>query len=299
MANLNIYFGNHGIVAAPTIRRIEFSDICEALANGAKDFYAMPSHLAFLALIYPFCGVVLAYATSQQNVLQLLFPLSSGFALIGPFAAVGLFEMSRRRELGLDISWKYAFHVVRSRSIPSIAALGLLLLTIFAAWIAAAQLLYTMLFGPTPPTSLVDLLGDVVSTERGWMLISVGCFIGFFFAAVTLAVSVVSFPLLLDRDIDAAMAVASSIEAVRENPVTMAFWGLIVAAALLIGSLPFFIGLAIVMPILGHSTWHLYRKVIIRDPAQEHPIEWDNEGMGKSDHDRCSPNSLLFPWRED
>jgi len=156
-----------------------------------------------------------------------------------------------------------------------------------------------MLFGPTPPTSIVDLLGDVVSTERGWMLISVGCFIGFFFAAVTLAISVVSFPLLLDRDIDAAMAVASSIEAVRENPVTMALWGLIVAAALLIGSLPFFIGLAIVMPILGHSTWHLYRKVIIRDPAQEHPIEWDNEGMGKSDHDRCSPNSLLFPWRED
>jgi uncharacterized membrane protein len=259
----------------------------------------MPSHLAFLALIYPLCGVVLAYATSQQNALQLLFPLSSGFALIGPFAAVGLFEMSRRRELGLEISWKYAFNVVRSPSIPSIAALGFLLLAIFAAWIAAAQLLYTMLFGPTPPTSLVDFLGDVVSTERGWMLISVGCFIGFFFAAVTLAVSVVSFPLLLDRDIDAAMAVASSIEAVRENPVTMAFWGLIVAAALLIGSLPFFIGLAIVMPILGHSTWHLYRKVIIRDPAQEHPIEWDNEGMGKSDHDRCSPNSLLFPWRED
>ena len=89
MANLNIYCDNHGIVAAPTIRRIEFSDICEALANGAKDFYAMPSHLAFLALIYPLCGVVLAYATSQQNALQLLFPLSSGFALIGPFAAVG------------------------------------------------------------------------------------------------------------------------------------------------------------------------------------------------------------------
>jgi uncharacterized membrane protein len=295
MANLNIYFGQHGIAVTPTIRRIEFRDIGEALARGAKDFYAMPSHLAFLAAIYPLCGVVLAHATSQQNALQLLFPLSSGFALIGPFAAVGLFEMSRRHELGLDVSWKYGFNVLRSPSIPSIAALALLLLATFAAWIATAQLLYTALFGSWPPASLVDFLGDVVLTERGWMLIVIGCFMGFCFAAVTLAVSVVSFPLLLDRDVGAAMAVATSIEAVRENPVTMALWGLLVAAALLIGSLPLLIGFAIVMPILGHSTWHLYRKVIIRDPAQEHPTEWPYERMGKSERDRFSPHSFLFP----
>jgi uncharacterized membrane protein len=158
MTNLNIYFGQHGVAAAPMIRRIEFRDIREALANGAKDFHAMPSHLAFLVVICPLCGVVLACVTSQQNALQLLFPLSSGFALIGPFAAVGLFEMSRRRELGLDISWQYAFNVLRSTSFSSIAALGLLLLAILAAWIAAAQLLYTALFGPSPPASLVDFL---------------------------------------------------------------------------------------------------------------------------------------------
>jgi uncharacterized membrane protein len=299
MTNLNIYFGQRGIMAVPTIRKIELRDIREALAKGARDFYAMPSHLAFLAAIYPLCGVVLAYVTSQQNALQLLFPLSSGFALIGPFAAVGLFEMSRRRELGLDVSWKYAFNVLRSPSIPSIAALGLLLLAIFAAWIAAAQLLYTTLFGPMPPVSPVDFLGDVVSTERGWMLVGIGCLIGFCFAAMTLAVSVVSFPLLLDRDVGAAMAIATSIEAVRENPITMTFWGFIVAAGLLIGSLPFFIGLAIVMPILGHSTWHLYRKVIIRDPTQEHPTAWVHEETGESEPDRLSPHSFLFPWHED
>src|SRR5580658_5610674 len=163
MTNLHVYAGHDAIAVAPVIRKIGSGDIREALAQGADDFRVMPSHLAFLCLIYPLCGLVLAYATSERNALQLLFPLSSGFALIGPFAAVGLFEMSRRRELGLDISWQYAFRVVRSRSIPSIASLGLLLLAIFAAWIAAAQLLYTMLFGPTPPTSLVDFLGDVVS----------------------------------------------------------------------------------------------------------------------------------------
>jgi uncharacterized membrane protein len=299
MAILNIYFRQYGIVAAPTVRRIEFRDIRDALVKGAKDFYAMPSHLVFLAAIYPLCGVILAYATSQQNVLHLLFPVSSGFALIGPFAAVGLFEMSRRRELGLDVSWKYAFDVLRSPSIPSIATLGALLLAIFAAWIAAAQLLYMGLFEPMPPTSLIDFLQEVVSTERGWMLIGIGCFIGFCFAAVTLAISVVSFPLLLDRDVGAATAIATSIEAVWENPIAMTFWGLVVAAALVIGSLPFFIGLAVVMPILGHSTWHLYRKVIIRDPAQEHPTEWAHEGAGKSEHDLFSPHSFLFPWPED
>ncbi len=271
MAYFHISIGQDAAGAAPVIRKIEIKDIREALEEGMNDFWAMPSHAAFLGLVYPLCGMVLAYAPSYQNALQLLFPLASGFALVGPFAAVGLYEMSRRRELGLEISWKYAFNVLRSPSIPSIAALGALLLTIFAAWISASQWLYTALYGPTPPVALVDFLQQVASTERGWLLISAGCFIGFCFASVALAVSVVSFPVLLDRDAGALTAVATSIKTVLKNPVPMALWGLIVAAALLIGSLPFFIGLTLVVPVLAHATWHLYRKVTVRDPAQEHP----------------------------
>lgn len=271
MAYFHISIGQDAAGAASVIRKIEIKDIREALEEGLNDFWAMPSHAAFLGLVYPLCGMVLAYAPSYQNALQLLFPLASGFALVGPFAAVGLYEMSRRRELGLEISWKYAFNVLRSPSIPSIAALGTLLPTIFAAWITASQWLYTALYGPRPPVVLIDFLQQVASTERGWLLISAGCFIGFCFAAVTLAVSVVSFPLLLDRDAGALTAVATSIKTVLKNPVPMALWGLIVAAALSIGSLPFFIGLTLVVPVLAHATWHLYRKVIVRDPAQEHP----------------------------
>ena len=271
MANFHIYVGHDAVAAAPVIRRIDLKDISASLRSGISDFRAMPSHLAFLALIYPLCGIVLTYITSRQNALQLLFPLASGFALVGPFAAVGLYEMSRRRELGLEISWKYAFSVLRSPSIPSIAALGMVLLVIFAAWIAVAQWLYTMLFGSSPPADLVSFLGEVVSTNTGLALIGIGCFTGFCFALVTLAISVVSFPLLLDRDAGVVMAVATSIKAVRKNPVPMAFWGLIIAAGLLIGTLPLFLGLAIVVPILSHATWHLYRKVVVRDPAQEHP----------------------------
>jgi uncharacterized membrane protein len=269
MAYFPTYVGQDAAAEVPLIRRIEVKDIREALEKGMNDFLAMPSHVAFLALIHPLCGLVLAYATSDQNALQLLFPLASGFALVGPLVAVGLYEMSRRRELGLEISWKYAFNVLRSPSIPSIAALGALLLTIFAAWISASQWLYTALYGPMPPVFLVEFLQQVASTERGWLLVGLGCSIGFCFAAVTLAISVVSFPLLLDRDVGALTAVATSIKTVWKNPIPMALWGLVVAAALLIGSLPFFMGLTLVLPVLGHATWHLYRKVVVRNPAQE------------------------------
>jgi len=296
MANFHVYVGRDAAADLPAVRKIALRDIGRALAKGIDDFWAMPSHLVFLGLIYPLCGLVLAYVTSQQNALQLVFPLASGFALLGPIAAVGLYEMSRRRELGLDTSWRYAFNVARSPSIPSIAALGLLLLAIFLAWIAVAQLLYVTLFGPVPPASYLDFLKEVVSTQKGWTLIGAGCLIGFCFAVVSLSVSVVSFPLLLDRDVGAAAAVTTSIKTVRENPVTMALWGLVVAAALAIGSLPLFIGLAIVMPILGHATWHLYRIAIVRDPAREHPTDWPKKPMGKSPEDRVSPHSFLFPW---
>jgi len=271
MAYFPTYVGQDAAAEVALIRRIEVKDIRAVLEKGVNDFLALPSHVAFLALVYPLCGLVLAYATSDQNALQLLFPLASGFALVGPFVALGLYEMSRRRELGLEISWKYAFNVLRSPSIPSIVALGSLLLTIFAAWITASQWLYTLLYGSTPPAAFLGFLQQVASTERGWLLVGVGCFIGFCFAAVTLTISVVSFPLLLDRDAGALTAVATSIKAVGKNPIPMALWGLIVAAALLIGSLPFFMGLTLVLPVLGHATWHLYRKVIVRDPAHEQP----------------------------
>ena len=297
MTNLHVYAGHDAVAVAPVIRKIGLDDIRDALRQGADDFRAMPSHLAFLCLIYPFCGLVLAYVTSQQNALQLLFPLASGFALIGPFAAIGLYEMSRRRELGLETSWKYAFNVLRSPSIPAIATLGLLLVAIFVAWLTAAQGLYTALFGDVPPASYFDFVQEVVSTERGWMLIVFGGFIGFCFAVVALSISVVSFPLLLDRDVGAVAAVATSVKAVRENPVTMAIWGLVVAAALAIGALPLFIGLVVVMPILGHATWHLYRKAIVRDPAQEHPVDLPPDDMGKAVKARVEPHSFLFPER--
>jgi uncharacterized membrane protein len=296
MATFHVYVGQDVDSALPVIRKVAPSDIKDALRKGFDDFRAMPSHLVFLAVIYPICGMLLAYVTSQQNLLQLLFPLASGFALVGPFAAIGLYEMSRRRELGLDTSWRHAFEVIRSPSIPSIIALGLALVALFALWIATAQVLYSLLFGPIPPNSYTALLADIVSSGRGWALILIGCFIGFCFALVAFSISVVAFPLLLDRDVGAAAAVGASVKCVVENPLTMALWGVTIAALLVIGSLPLFLGLVVIMPVLGHATWHMYRKAVERDPAHEHNVDWPADRLGRPAKQVASAHSVLFPW---
>ena len=266
MAHQHVLMGAESNRARPIVRTIGLRDIKNALAEGIADFSAMPSHAVFLCLIYPIVGVLLARLTLGYEVLPLLFPLAAGFTLLGPFAAIGLYELSRRREQGLDASWQDAFDVLRSPSRGAIAALGLLLLTIFVIWIAVAQAIYVAYFGYEPAASIPDFLDQVLTTPAGRMLMIVGNLVGFLFALGVLTISVISFPLLLDRDVGAVEAVLTSVRVVARNPLMMAIWGLIVAALLLIGSLPLFFGLAVVVPVLGHSTWHLYRKVVEPDP---------------------------------
>jgi uncharacterized membrane protein len=248
--------------APPAVRRIRLSDIRHALACGIDDFAAFRSDVVFLVVIYPLAGLVLARLTFGYGLLPLLFPLASGFALIGPIAAVGLYEMSRRRETGAEISWADAFAVFSSPALGSIVLFGLLLLAIFAVWIGVAIGIYDLTLGPEPPVSASAFARDVFMTGPGWMLIGVGIAVGFLFAVGVLAISVVSVPLLLDRDVGLFAAIGTSLRAVLKNPVPMAVWGLIVAGGLVLGTAPVFLGLILVMPVLGPATWHLYRRVV-------------------------------------
>jgi uncharacterized membrane protein len=267
------YAGNAAEIApseAPEIRTIHLSDLDDVLRRGWDDFKAVPSHAIMLCLIYPVLGLVLARAVLGYSVLPLLFPLAAGFALLGPFAALGLYELSRRRESGEPASAWHATEVMRSPSFGGMLALGALLLALFATWVATAQAVYVAAFGYEPAASIPDFATQVLTTRQGWWLIIVGCGVGFLFALVALCISVVAFPMMLDRHAGVGDAIATSLRAVARNPIPMLAWGLIVAALLVVGSIPFFLGLAVVIPLLGHSTWHLYRKVVVPDL---HPIE--------------------------
>ena len=241
------------------VRTIGVGDLRDALAKGWTDFQAMPTFALFLAILYPIIGLLLFSIVFKANLLQLVFPLTAGFSLIGPFAAVGLFELSRLREQGLG---EEAMKLHRAPSLHAILTLGIVLMVIFFTWLGTAQAIYHLIFGSVVPASIAGFAHQVLTTPAGWALIVVGCGVGFLFAVAVLTISVVSFPMLLDKDVDAATAVLTSVRAVLANPVTMAMWGLIVAGGLALGSLPCLVGLAIVLPVLGHSTWHLYRKVV-------------------------------------
>lgn len=262
MASFHVMAGADEALERPRIRRIGITDITDALGRGLDDFWEKPSHYVFLSIIYPLVGVVLFYWTSNASALPLLFPLMSGFALVGPFAAIGLYEISRRREQGMNTSWRHAFKVLTSPAIPSIVAVGAMLLVLFVAWLLVAEGLYVWLFGSEAPQSAASFFREVLTTGRGWALIVLGNAVGFLFALAVLCTSVIAFPLLLDRDCGAVVAVQTSARAVAANPGPMALWGLMVAAALVVGSLPLFAGLAVIIPILGHATWHLYRKTV-------------------------------------
>ncbi|MER9430020.1 DUF2189 domain-containing protein [Mesorhizobium sp. M0408] len=269
MAGFHVMADARGMHVQPTVRRISTEDLIDALRLGVEDFWAKPSHYVFLCLIYPVVGLILTQWTSGSNAIQLIYPLMSGFALVGPFAAIGLYEISRRREFGMDTSWWHALDVRHSPALPAIAVIGIMLVVLFLLWLFTAQSIYTSLYGNQPPAAIVGFIREVLTTSKGWTLILLGNLAGFAFAAIVLATTVVAFPLLLDRDVGAVSAVETSARAVMTNPLQMALWGLMVAVLLVIGSIPLFAGLAVVMPILGHATWHLYRRVVEPERAQQ------------------------------
>jgi len=279
--------------AGPLIRTIGLSDLRRALRLGWEDFKAVPSHAVILCVIYPILGLMLARAVSGYAVLPLLFPLAAGFALLGPFAALGLYELSSRRERGEEPSAWDALDVLRSPSFGAMLGLGTLLLALFVTWVATAQAIYIEVFGYQGASGVTDFVQRVLTTPQGWWLIVVGCGVGFLFALVALCISVVSFPMMLDRHASAGEAMVTSLRVAAKNPMTIATWGLIVAALLVAGSLPFFLGLPVVLPLLGHASWHLYRKAIAIDPnAPPIPPRPPRQRRPAADFP-----ANLFPWR--
>jgi len=246
----------------PAVNKITVADLKDALRLGLSDFAAVPSHAVFLILLYPVIGVVLARVLFGYDMMPMIYPLAAGFALVGPVAAVGLYELSRRRENGEDLSVWHLFDVVKSQSSGAILRLGLAMFGLLLLWMFTAHAIYRSTMGVTTFGSIGNFISAVTQTPEGHDLIFAGNLVGLVFALVALVIGTISFPMLVDRDVSASTAARTSVRAFLHNPLTMSLWGLFVAISLAIGMLPMFIGLALVLPILGHATWHLYRKVV-------------------------------------
>lgn len=253
------------------VRRVSEHDLRESLRRGWADFMDMRGDLIFLGLLYPLIGVAAAIFTMNGPLLPFFFPIVAGVGLLGPVAAVGFYELARRREAGLTSNWSHFLDVRKRPAIDDLGMVAGLLVMIFVLWLLAAGALYVALWGWAAPQSIPGFVADVFTTPRGWALILIGLAIGAAFAWAVLALSVASLPMLVDCDVSAADAVSVSWRAANANKATMVRWGLIVVALLVVGSIPLFLGLAVVLPWLGYSTWHLYTRLVDREaiPARK------------------------------
>lgn len=248
----------------PVINRIGSSDLNWALGKGWRDFMDRRGDVIFIGLLYPLIGLIVAAVTLNADLLPLLFPLVAGLSILGPAVASGFYELARRRADGEDAGWKHFLDPLRGPSRGTLAVLTLGLGVLFLAWLASASAIYQMTLGQRNPVGMAGFLSDMFNRREGWTMIILGNLTGLLFAAITLIVSVVSFPLVVDKPVDAVTAVRTSLRAVRENPLMIGQWGLRIAALLFLGAIPAFIGLAVVLPVLGYSTWHLYTRLVER-----------------------------------
>lgn len=245
-----------------SIRKIGFGDLWRSLQEGYEDYSVKPHSFLLVALFYFLGALVVAISSSGQQLRYLAFPIVAGFAFLGPIVAVAFFEMSRRREQGLDPRWSAAFRFVHTHSLAPILALSLAMTLLYIGWVYMAELIYFGTLGRMPTDTVAEFVELLFSTRDGFLMIAFGNGIGFVFAWAVLATSIVSFPLALDKPVTSGTAVSVSVKAFTENAFVLAVWGLIVVGLLLLGAALLLIGLAVTLPILGHATWHLYRKLI-------------------------------------
>jgi len=255
------------------VRHIQLSDLRAALAEGWEDFKEKRGDILVVGFIYPLIGLTVAALALNNELVPLAFPLCAGLSLLGPAVAVGFYELARRRERGEESTWGHFFDAFHRRG-GSIAIATLFLGVIFLLWLGVAWLLYTATFGTGTYymwqvnhgeiITLQDFLSRLFTTSDGWTLILLGNLAGACFAVIVLAISVVTFPMLVDRRVDVVTAMGASLRAFAANWTVLLGWGLIVAALLVIGSIPAFIGLAVVLPVLGYATWHLYTRLVAR-----------------------------------
>jgi uncharacterized membrane protein len=258
----------------PVVRRITIADVAEAFGQGLRDFQAAPLYGLAFGAFYAAGGVLILMCLTAFHMVYLAYPLGAGFALLGPFVALGLYEVSRQREAGQRPSVMQMIGLIRSRS--ELGWMAFVTLFLFVVWMYQVRLLIALFLGVSASFgNLQEFVSVVLTTNEGLVFLAVGNCIGAGLALVLFSLTVVSFPLLLDRDVDFVTAMVTSVRAVVKSPVPMIGWAAAIVLLLAISALPYFLGLIVTLPILGHATWHLYRR-IVAPVAAEMPATADD-----------------------
>ncbi|WP_336962876.1 DUF2189 domain-containing protein [Sphingobium aquiterrae] len=246
------------------LRRIGVADLHWALREGVRDFLALRGDFLFAGIIYPAVALIAAAFALNRHMVPLIFPMAATFTLLGPVIAIGFYELARRREKGLETGWNHFFDPLRGTSRVQILGLAAALTIMAIGWMVAARAIYDATLGTLAPADVGAFLTQLFGTPEGWRLIVIGNAVGLCFAIVTLTISVISFPMLVDRPVHASDAVEASFRATVQNPIVIFRWGLYVAIILAVACIPAFIGLAVALPVLGYASWHLYTRIVER-----------------------------------
>lgn len=249
----------------PKVRRGRLADITVAFSSGFKDFLRAPLFGLFFGAFFALGGFAILFILVELKQPWWILPIAVGFPLVGPFAAIGLYEVSRRLGRGEKLAWGGILSAVFAQRKRQLPIMAFVVLFIFWVWIYQVRTLVALFAGLNPFSTLQSFIDFTIGTPEGLAFLGVGTVVGAFMSLALYSVTVMSIPLLLDRDIDFMSAIIVSIKAVFESPVIMLGWGVIVTFGAIMGMATGFLGLLVIFPILGHTTWHLYRRIVVKD----------------------------------
>jgi uncharacterized membrane protein len=266
----------------PVVRQIAARDVVEALVLGLRDFQRVPTHGLVLGALCAAIGMSFFWMLFAAGVPYFAYPLAAGFAIVCPFLAAGLYEVSRRLERGEEVG-SIAANWRAAAGRGEVRWMGFVTLFVLIIWMYQVRLLMAIFLGYTAmdPT-LNDVIRVLLTTNEGLTFLAVGNVVGAILATILFSITVISFPLILDRDVDVVTAIVTSVRAVSLNPVPMLLWAAIIVALLVVATLPLFAGLLVALPVLGHATWHLYRRLVEPDPTAVRGVEPTSEAVAQT-----------------
>ncbi len=253
--------------AMPTVNKVTAGDITASLKAGVADFLARPVMSGFFGLFYAAFGILFVWCLVWLGMIWMVIPAAVGFPLIAPFAAAGLYEMSRRLQKGESFGWSDILTVMANQRKREMGWMAFVTLFVFWVWMYQVRLWLALILQNSSFSDFEGFLNIVFFTPQGWTFLAIGTCVGAFLSAVLFTVTVIAMPMLLDRETNFVSAMLTSIRVVTENPVVMLTWAAIISATMLLSLVPAFLGLIFTLPILGHTTWHLYQRAV--PPAAE------------------------------